>query len=30
MKEDRTGVLMKTLYKIQDDDFVCRKRYPKI
>ena len=29
MKEDRTGVLMKTLYKIQDDDFVCRKRYPK-
>ncbi|MAJ58156.1 MAG: hypothetical protein CMI74_08885 [Candidatus Pelagibacter sp.] len=29
MKEDRTGVLMKTLYKIQDEDFVCRKRYPK-
>ncbi len=26
MKEDRTGVLMKTLYKIQDEDFVCRKR----
>jgi hypothetical protein len=21
--------LMKTLYKIQDEDFVCRKRYPK-